>query len=119
VNQNLYTGSVAYFGNKFELLAEATYANNKTDTTGSKSTFAPYIYAGYRVTEKLIPYIRADYLHYQTGEILFNKNNTTSIVGGLRYEINYLAVIKLEYQYQHPEMGENINSVTAQFAIGF
>jgi hypothetical protein len=119
VNQNLYTGSVAYFGNKFELLAEATYASNKTDTTGSKNTFAPYIYAGYRVTEKLIPYIRLDYLHYQTGEILFNKDNTTSIVGGVRYEINYLAVIKLEYQYQHDEIEGNTNSVTAQFAIGF
>jgi hypothetical protein len=119
VNQNLYTGSVAYFGNKFELLAEATYANNKTDSTGSKNTFAPYIYTGYRVTEKLVPYIRVDYLHYQTGEILFNKNNTTSIVGGIRYEINYLAVIKLEYQYQHAEIEGNTNSITAQFAIGF
>lgn len=119
VNQNLYTGSVAYFGNKFELLAEATYASNKTDTTGSKHTFAPYIYAGYKVTEKLIPYIRLDYLHYETGEILFNKNNTTSIVGGVRYEINYLAVIKLEYQYQHDEIEGNTNSITAQFAIGF
>jgi hypothetical protein len=110
---------VAYFGNKFELLAEATYASNKTDTTGSKHTFAPYIYTGYRVTEKLIPYIRLDYLHYQTGEILFNKDNTTSIVGGVRYEINYLAVIKLEYQYQHDEKEGNTNSISAQFAIGF
>ena len=119
VNQNLFTGSVAYFGKKFELLAEGTFAINKTDSTGSKTTLAPYIYTGYRITKKLIPYIRLDYLHFENGEILFNKDNTTSIVGGIRYEINYLAVVKLEYQYQHAEIEGNINSITAQFAIGF
>lgn len=119
VNQNLFTGSVAYFGKKFELLAEGTFGINKTDTTGSKTTLAPYIYAGYRVTEKLIPYIRLDYLHFENGEIFFKKDNTTSIVGGIRYEINYLAVVKLEYQYQHAEKEGNINRITAQFAIGF
>lgn len=119
VNQNLFTGSVAYFGKKFELLAEGTFGFNKTDTTGSKATLAPYIYTGYRVTEKIIPYIRLDYLHFENGEILFNKDNTTSIVAGIRYEINYLAVVKLEYQYQHAEIEGNINSITAQFAIGF
>jgi hypothetical protein len=119
VNQNIYTGSAAYFGKKVEVLAEATYANNKTDTTGSRNTFTPYIYTGYRVTDKLVPYLRLDYLHYQTGEILFNKDNTTSFVGGVRYEINYLAVIKLEYQYVHSEIQGNNDVITFQFAIGF
>ena len=119
VNQNLYTGSVSYFGNKFELLAEGTYATNKTDTTGFKNTLAPYIYTGYRITEKIVPYIRLDYLQYQTGEILFNKDNTTSFVGGIRYEFNYLAVVKLEYEYLHTENMGNANRISAQFAIGF
>jgi len=119
VNQNLFTGSVAYFGKKFEILAENTFGINKTDTTGSRSTVASYIYSGYKVTEKLIPYIRLDDLQFQQGEIYYDKNNTTSVVAGLRYEINYLAVIKLEYQYQHSEIGGNTNKITAQFAIGF
>ena len=34
VNQNLFTGSVAYFGKKFEFLGESTLAMNHTDTTG-------------------------------------------------------------------------------------
>ncbi|MGH2647927.1 MAG: hypothetical protein ACRDE8_10185, partial [Ginsengibacter sp.] len=119
VNQNLFTASVSRFGKKFEVLAESTAGINHTDTTGSKTTFASYIYAGYRVKDKLVPYIRFDDLHYQNGEIFYNKNNTTSIVAGFRYEINYLAVIKLEYQYQHSELLKNTNKVIAQFAIGF
>ncbi len=119
VNQNLFTASVSRFGKKFEVLAESTAGINHTDTTGSKTTFASYIYAGYRIKDKLVPYIRFDDLHYQNGEIFYNKNNSTSIVAGFRYEINYLAVIKLEYQYQHSELLKNTNKVIAQFAIGF
>jgi len=119
VNQNLFTGSVAYFGNKFELLTEGTLGINKTDTTGSKNTLAGYFYAGYKITEKLIPYIRLDDLQYQNGEIYFTKNNTTSVVAGLRYQINYLSVVKLEFQHQNSELEGNRNSITAQFAVGF
>lgn len=119
VNQNLFSGSVSRFGKKFEILAESTAGINHTDTTGSKTTFASYIYAGYKVKDKLIPYLRFDNIHYQSGELFYNKNNTTSLVAGLRYEINYLAVVKLEYQYQHSELLHNTNKVTAQFAIGF
>lgn len=119
VNQNLFTASVSRFGKKFEILVESTAGINHTDTTGSKTTLASYLYAGYKVKDKLIPYIRIDNLHYQTGEIYYNKNNTTSVVAGIRYEINYLAVVKLEYQYRHSELLNRTNTVTAQFAVGF
>ncbi len=119
VNQNLFTASVANFGKKFELLAESTAGINHTDTTGSRTTWASYIYTGYKVADKLIPYIRYDNLHYQPGEIYYTRDNTNSLVVGLRYEINYLAVVKLEYQYQHADLTNNINKVTAQFSVGF
>jgi len=119
VRQNLFSPSVAYFGNKVEVLAESTLANNHTDTTGTKQTFGGYIYAGYRIKEKLVPYVRFDRLHFQDGEILFDKNNTTSIVGGIRYNINYLTAVKLEYQYERTELVKNINKLTFQIAVGF
>ena len=119
VNQHLFSASVSRFGKKFEILAESTAGLNHTDTTGSKTTFASYIYAGYKVTDKIIPYLRFDNIHYQVGEIYYDKDNTTSLVAGIRYEINYLAVVKLEYQYQHSQLSNNTNKVTAQFAIGF
>jgi hypothetical protein len=119
VKQHLITGSVSYFGNKFELLAESTLGYNTTDTTGTKRTQASYVYGGFRITSKLTPYIRLDDLHFENGEQYFAKNNSGSFVGGIRYRINYLAVIKLEYQHQHSETQGNIDKLTAQFAIGF
>jgi len=119
VQQNLISPSVAYFGEKIEVLAESTWALNHTDTTGTKQTFAGYLYAGYKIKERLVPYVRFDRLHFQEGEILFDKNNTTSIVGGLRYHINYLTVVKLEYQYERTELERDINKLTFQIAVGF
>ncbi|HMD01020.1 MAG TPA: hypothetical protein VKH37_12740, partial [Ferruginibacter sp.] len=119
VNQSLYSGSLSYFGNKFELLAEGTLAMNQTDSTGTKQTLASYCYGGYRINEKLTGYFRVDDVHYQNGELFYNKNDVTSVLVGLRYKINYLAVIKLEYQHRRFELGDAGNNVTAQVAVGF
>jgi hypothetical protein len=119
VNQNLFTGSVAYFGKKFELLAESTMAVNRTDTTGRKKTFGSYVYAGLKIKDQWIPYIRFDQLHSQAGEIYFERNNTSAFLTGLRYQISYLAVVKLEYQHENSQKTNSKNRVVAQFAIGF
>ena len=119
VTQNLFSGSIAYFGKKFELLTEGTLGINKTDTTGSRNTIASYIYTGYKISEKLIPYVRLDNINYQDGEMYYHKDNTTAFLAGMRYQINYLAVIKLEYQHQHLQTEGNIDKLTMQFAIGF
>lgn len=119
IAQNLFTGSVAYFGKKFELLAESTAGENHSDTTGTKTTMASYLYAGIKIKEKFVPYVRVDNLHYQSGEMFYHADNTTALVTGLRYEINYLSVVKLEYQYTDSKMMGTGNKLTAQFAIGF
>jgi hypothetical protein len=119
VRQNLFSPSIAYFGDKVEVLAESTIGTNHTDTTGTKQTFAGYIYAGYKIKERIVPYVRFDRLHFQEGEILFDKNNTTSIVGGIRYNINYLTVVKLEYQHEETELEKDTNKLMFQIAIGF
>jgi hypothetical protein len=119
VNQHLVSGSIARFGKRFEILAEATAGLNHTDTTGTKTTLAGYAYAGYKIKEKFVPYVRYDNIHYQAGEMFYKKNNMQSFVAGLRYEINYLAVVKLEYQHLDNEFGVDVDKVAVQFAIGF
>ena len=52
-------------------------------------------------------------------EVYFRKDNVISVVAGLRYEINYLAVLKLEYQHIDAEMTGISNKLTAQFAVEF
>ncbi len=119
VKQNLVTGSIAYFGKKFEVLTEATIGLNNTDTTGTKETVAFYAYVGYKIKEKIIPYVRFDRLEYQEGEIYYHKNNTTSIVGGIRYNINYLIVLKGEYEHKESDNLDDIDKFTIQLAVGF
>ena len=63
--------------------------------------------------------MRFDNLHFGEGEIFYHKNNTTSIVAGIRYNINYLTALKLEYQHQHGEHDGDIDRLTMQLAIGF
>ena len=119
VNQHLLSTSISRFGKKTEFLAEGTAGFNTTDSTHTQSTIAAYLYAGYKLTDKLVPYLRVDALQYQKGEIYYDVNNSTSFLAGIRYEINYLAVVKLEYQYQHSQLFNSSNKITVQFAIGF
>jgi hypothetical protein len=131
INQSLYSASVSYFGNKFELLAEASVgmnAYNDTLVDGAITEVNPvspagYLYAGYRIKQKFVPYLRADLLQFSHEEMLFPMNAQRGAVFGLRYEINYLAVVKLEYGYMetwHEDVQlSHANTLNFQFAIGF
>ncbi len=117
--QNMFTGSVAYFGRKFEVLAEATLAVNRTDTTCYKKTLGSYLYAGYKITEKITPYFRIDQVHFQKGEVFYIKDNRHAFQAGINYQISYLANLKFEYQYMKSEITGKRNKITAQVAVGF
>ncbi len=119
LQQELLTGSISYFKSKWEFLSEATMAFNHTDSTGISQTSAAYAYAGYRIKDKFIPYVRFDWAEYGNNEIYFKKDNTNSYLIGLRYQINYLAVIKFEYEHVSSKLTGLVDKYTAQFAIGF
>jgi hypothetical protein len=108
------------FSKKFELLAESSMVNSRSDSLGTQRAVATYVYAGLRLTDKLIPYVRFDDIRFTTNrEVYFMSNNTRSFVGGLRYEINYLAVVKLEYQHANSPLYPTPDKVTFQIAVGF
>lgn len=119
IKQQLLTAHVAYFGNKYEVLAEGSFVSNKTEILDRTNTIASYIYAGIRLKEKWIPYLRVDNLSYDNDDFYFNNEDTTNFVVGLRHEINYLAVVKLEYQHKDQKITGSTNKLTAQIAIGF
>jgi hypothetical protein len=122
VKQQIYSASLAYFKKNVEFLAEGSLAINHTDSLGDKTTNAYYIYGGYRIKDILIPYVRYDYVWYTKGEMFYSTpNNTEAIAGGLRYEMNYLTSIKLEYQYKRSFTTKYLytNNVFLQIAIGF
>jgi hypothetical protein len=123
INQSIFTGSIAYndsvFSKKFELLAESSMAMNLSDSLGTQRAIASYAYAGLRVTDKLVPYIRVDDIRYNDREVYFMDNNTRSYIGGVRYELSYLAVVKLEYQHTKSHMYNNSDNIIFQIAVGF
>jgi hypothetical protein len=58
-------------------------------------------------------------LQYPEGEIFFQRDNARSYILGLRYNINYLAVVKAEWQYEKRQLTGSENWFSAQVAIGF
>ncbi|QNP52280.1 hypothetical protein H9L05_00150 [Hymenobacter qilianensis] len=123
INQNILTASFAYndsvFTKKYELLAESSMALNKADSLGRQNTIASYAYAGIRLTDKIIPYIRVDDIQYRQEEVYFSDRNVQSFTGGVRYELNYLAVVKLEYQRIKSHRATAVDRVSFQIAVGF
>ncbi|MHA6248204.1 hypothetical protein ACXYMU_09735 [Pontibacter sp. CAU 1760] len=119
IKEHLITASVASFGKQVEVLAESMFGVTHSDTTGYRKSLSSYVYAGYKATEKITPYVRFDNLAYQAGEIGFRKNNSSSYLAGIRYQLNYLAVVKLEYQHLQSELRPNSNILSTQVAIGF
>lgn len=115
--QNLYTVSVANFGKNWEFLLESTTGMD-TDSMGTSTTMASYGYLGYRIKDKIIPYGRYDRLQYHGSNHMGRKDVEKWIVG-VRYQINYLAVVKLEYQNVHRMDSGAENKVVAQIAVGF
>jgi hypothetical protein len=124
IRQHILTASVSYndsvFSKKYELLAESSMAMNRSDSLGKQNVVATYAYAGLRVTDKIIPYVRFDDIRYHKQEVYFHNHQVQSFVGGLRYELSYLAVFKLEYQrtnhHHQPAYGDR---VIFQVAVGF
>lgn len=123
VTQQLFSGSGSYFDNNVEVLLESTMSINKNDSTGSPVSWASYAYAGYRY-KKFVPYIKGEYLGMNSKEVYFSNHPQTNYLVGLRYEVNYLTVLKLEYAHTETHAAGSApkvkyNSVNFQFAIGF
>ena len=119
MTQNIYSGSVTYFKNKVELLAEGSFVMNDIQYEHMQHSSGMYAHAGYRVTSKIIPYVRYDNVNYDDHDMWFGATTREAFTGGIRYEFSYLAVLKGEYQYTVPEQGKDSNMATLQFSIGF
>ena len=123
LEEQLVTLSVANFGEKLELLAESTLALTKSDSSDRQQSLLSYAYLGYKLTEKVTPYVRVDHLTYHDHDHehsgVESVGNTLAYLIGLRYQINYLATAKLEFQNRRTGQLPSVNVITTQFAIGF
>jgi len=97
---HLVSGSFAYFGNKLEVLNEFNGNLTNTDTLGAARNIANFFYAGYRINEKAVPYIHADYMHISKNDLYTYPYKVSQIAAGFRYEFSPYVNMKLECDYQ-------------------
>lgn len=110
-----------YFKNKVEVLTEVHGVFNDADSVeiGSTQNYSAYAYFGYRVSDKIVPYIKYDITSMDQKEIFYQSQSQQLLSFGLRYEFSYLAIVKLEYNRSMIEGQSGRNGVYFQFAVGF
>jgi hypothetical protein len=117
--------SIAHFGNRFELLSESSFNRTRTDTLGNANNFASFLYAGYILKEKHVPYIVADYLNVNKKDLYTYELELMKLCLGYKYEFNHLINIKTQLEYAHQLHGHvehekhNDFGFRVQVAYGF
>lgn len=119
ISQNIYSASASYFRNRIEALTEYSYVMNDADSIGTTLTHSYYGYLGYRIKDAYVPYFRFDYLENEPNESFFSAQKANIYSVGFRYEISYLAAVKLEYQFKYSSKTGESNNVFFQLAVGF
>jgi hypothetical protein len=125
VDFHLLSLSVAHFGKQFELLSESSFNRTRTDTLGKANNVASFLYAGYILKEKHVPYVTADYLYVDKKDLYTYELELLKFCLGYRYEFNHLINIKTQVEYtqqlhghsehiQHNDIGFRV-----QLAYGF
>jgi hypothetical protein len=121
--------SIAYMNpeKKAEFVAEYFHQATQIDSIGGASSFGAFVYAGYKITNKLIPYVQYTYSqaggkastdYYYLGE---NNNGINvkvqDIVLGVRYKFTSNFVVKFEYNFLQTDIIYKDKSFALQNAL--
>jgi hypothetical protein len=121
MDYTMFSGSVAAFRKKLEVLTEFSIVNCSVESDTGKTVnnnSGIFGYIGYRFN-KLVPYFRYDMVDMDENTVYFKNINSSAITVGLRYEVSPLVVFKLEYEYDETENDDPSNHIYFQIAIGF
>lgn len=120
LDQQIYTAYFSYLNPKIEIIAEGSTVFNKGNISGINQANTFYAYLGKPIEKlKLITYVRYDLLLLEEDEVYFSSHDQEQIVIGLRHELNYKAVVKIEYQFYREQHVTDRNMIKVQIAIGF
>lgn len=119
-NYTMLNASVAYFFGSLPIEFAAEYYNitNTMSTSGTSKLNGFFGYAGF-TKFKIKPYLLYNSIQFQQGEKYFNANNLKGITGGVRYNFDPKAVVKLEYTSETTELTKTQSILRLQVAIGF
>jgi hypothetical protein len=119
--------SFAYFNEKYELLNEFVYNRTKTDTLGKADNYSNFLYAGWRIKEKHVPYFLVDYIHIDEKDLHAYPIATQKFALGYKHEFTTYINLKTQFEYSKSGMphdshshdiGDNF-SFRLQLAYGF
>jgi hypothetical protein len=125
---NMMGGYLVLDRNNWEVIGEYYKFNNKdlSGTTGSHSSWAGFVHAGYAINDFWTPYLRIEkasldqrdnYFLAQVSGRSYNRQ-----VGGIRYNLNNSAALKFELNQTTETVpaGDNkFNEARLQFAVRF
>ena len=83
INIDQFHFSVAHFESNFEFLNEFAAVITNTDSLGISLNYTNYLYSGYRIKDKYVPYVLVDFLLTSENEL------HTKLINALKYSIGF------------------------------
>ncbi len=118
--------SFAWFSDRLEVLNEAVFNLSNTDSLGTARNVSNFTYVGYRIKERHIPYLVADFIDTDNNDLHVYPLHQVKFALGYRHEFNHLVNIKLQVEDQwlhHLNHGDHEHFGTlglrVQLAYGF
>jgi hypothetical protein len=99
---NQFCVSVARFEHKLEFLNEFAYILNNTDTLGAAGNITNYTYVGYKIKDKFVPFVMADYLHIAPNELHVKPTSGLKYSLGMRWDIDPKVNLKIQLENYGP-----------------
>lgn len=117
VRQRSFGANARFKKDALELLGEVMLVSNMSSISDGV-TLGHYVYGGYQLG-KITPYVRFDQLIFEESEPYFLPEDVNQFLLGLRLDLNFLAVIRMEYQAVGAEDTDSFNRLVFQVALGF
>ena len=119
VDQLILGANVSVIKGNVEFLSEFTQVTNEGQRTGTEGTTTGFYALGSYSFDDLSPFIKFDLLDPDDADPIFSPGKTTALSVGARYDMSYLASVKVQYTNRDVEGADKENLLRAQFAIGF
>ena len=113
LNYQLESASLAWFGQRFEVLNELSVNQSHTDSLGTANNFSNFTYVGMRVGERFTPFVFADYIRVADNDLHVYPLDKRKLAVGLRFEISEMVNIKTQIEQQNEYLHYPVNGPTA------
>jgi hypothetical protein len=101
---HLVSGSLAYFTDKNEFLAEATTNITRTDSLGVSPNYSAYVFYGHRIGPNSMPYVYMDHLTIDRKDLYIQPGTHNRMAIGYRHDLGLFSNLKVELRNWIGEM---------------